>query len=40
MKTTIVKSIGKYLNAVDKIREQWGLKKHLELWFRAEDLNH
>src|ERR1700691_4874882 len=40
MKTTATKSIGKYLNVVDKIRQQWKVEKHLELWFRAEDLKH
>jgi hypothetical protein len=40
MITTTAKSIGKYLNAVDRIRQQWKVEKHLELWFRAEDLRH
>src|SRR5262249_5035553 len=40
MLTTTAKSIGKYLNVVDKIRQQWKVEKHLELWFRAEDLRH
>ena len=40
MITKTAKSIGEYLNIVDKIRQQWKVKKHLELWFRAEDLQH
>jgi hypothetical protein len=40
MITTTAKSIGKYLNVVDKIRQQWKVEKHLELWFRAEELRH
>lgn len=40
MITTTAKSVGKYLNIVDRIRRDWGVQKHLELWFRAEDLRH
>jgi hypothetical protein len=40
MLTKTAKSIGKYLNIVDKIRQKWKVEKHLELWFRAEDLKH
>jgi hypothetical protein len=40
MITTTAKSVGKYLSIVDRIRRDWGVQKHLELWFRAEDLQH
>jgi hypothetical protein len=40
MITTTANSVGQYLNVVDRIRQQWKVDKHLELWFRAEDLRH
>jgi hypothetical protein len=40
MKTKTANSLGKYLSVVANVRQQWRIPKHLELWFRAEDLRH
>jgi hypothetical protein len=40
VKRITVKSLGRYLAEVAKIRKGWKIQKHLELWFRAEDLRH
>src|SRR5579862_2387487 len=33
-------SVGEYLDVVARVREKWRIRKHLELWFRAEDSRH
>lgn len=40
MKTITATSLEKYLNIVARVRRQWAIPKHLELWFRAEDQRH
>lgn len=40
MNATEVRSLGEYLSAVSKLRKRWRIRKHLELWFRAEDTSH
>lgn len=36
----VARSLGEYLSTVGKIRKLWRLRKHHELWFRAEDTLH
>ena len=40
MTTIVVRSLEEYLSAVAKLRKGWKVKRHLELWFRAEDELH
>lgn len=40
MRATEVRSLGQFLSAVSRIRKHWKIRKHLELWFRAEDTLH
>lgn len=40
MSPKAARSLGEYLAAVGKIRKNWKVPKHHELWFRAEDALH
>src|ERR1700685_1927028 len=40
MKVTTIRSVGRYLATIAKIRKGWKVPKHLEIWFRAEDAEH
>ncbi len=35
-----IETLGGFVNRVSQIREEWGIDKHKELWFRGEGEKH
>src|SRR5208337_3866265 len=40
MNITPAHSIERYLRLIRRLRKSWKLRRHRELWFRAEDARH